>query len=139
MKQLFVVWPNGFVVLFFSIRGFENVDSKFANVIRTGTTTRPASKKSESKFGLRVRPLGIEWKTGRNPKWEKIGQKIENGPRPEMGKKWPKNGEKMGFYFFLPFLGHFFPISGRGPFSVFFANFFPFLDFSRFFILYQAA
>ena len=41
---------------------------------------------------LRVSPPGIEWKTGQNPKMEKIGRKIENGPRPEMGKNGPKNG-----------------------------------------------
>ena len=49
-------------------------------------------------------------------------------------RKWPsaRNGEKMAqkwqnkngiwgghFSFFSPFLGHFFPISGRGPFSIF--------------------
>ena len=28
---------------------------------------------------------------------KKIGQKIENGPRPEIGKKWSQNGKKMGF------------------------------------------
>ena len=57
---------------------------------------------------------------------------------PKMGKNWPKNrkwplarnGEKMAqkwrkngiwghFSIFSPFLGHFFPISGRGPFSIF--------------------
>ena len=42
---------------------------------------------------LRVRPPGIEWKTGRNPKMGKNWPKIENGPRPEMGKKWPKKAK----------------------------------------------
>ena len=60
-----------------------------------------------------------------NPKMGKNWPKNRNGPRraPEIGKKWPKNGEQMGFgvifLFFLPCLGHFFPISGRGPFSFF--------------------
>ena len=31
----------------------------------------------------------------KSKKGEKLGQEIENGPRPEMGKKWPKNGEKI--------------------------------------------
>ena len=65
---------------------------------------------------LRVRPPGIEWKTGHCPK-------MGNGPRPEMGKKWPQNGEKQRKMtpnpIFSPFWGHFFPISGRGPFSIF--------------------
>ena len=36
-----------------------------------------------------------------------------------MGKKWPKNGEKMGFGVIFLFFGHFFAISGQGPFSIF--------------------
>ena len=56
-------------------------------------------------------------------KWKKIGRKIENGPRPEMGKKWPQNGKKNRKMtpnpIFSPFWGHFFPISSRGPFSIF--------------------
>ena len=59
-------------------------------------------------------------------KWEKIGQKIENGPRPEMGEKWPEpeNGHKMGFGVIFPpfraeghfqFFGQFFPIFGFRP------------------------
>ena len=43
---------------------------------------------------LRVSPPGTEWKAGRKPKREKIGRKIENLPRPDMGEKWPKNSEK---------------------------------------------
>ena len=61
-------------------------------------------------------------------KWEEIGQKIENGPRPEMGKKWRKNGIWGHFSIFSPFLGHFFPISGRGPF-LFFSQFLPIFGF----------
>ena len=43
---------------------------------------------------------------------------------PKWGKKWPQNGEKNRKKttpnpIFSPFLGHFFPISGRGPFSIF--------------------
>ena len=59
-----------------------------------------------------------------------------------LGPKWGKNGPKMSkksdlgsfFYFFLPFLGHFFPISGRGPFSffLFFANCSHFWNSARF-------
>ena len=37
--------------------------------------------------------------------------KIENGPRPEMGKKWPKHGQKQ-------FLRHLFPFSAPEPFSI---------------------
>ena len=73
---------------------------------------------------LRVRPPGIEWKTGRNPKMEKrIGPKTENGPRPEIGKNGPKMAKKWDlgsfFYFFAIFGPFFFPVSGRGPFSIF--------------------
>ena len=64
--------------------------------------------------------------------------RMENRPKSENGKKWPKNrkwpsarnGGKMAqkwrkkrkmtpISHFSPFLGHFFPISGRGPFSIF--------------------
>ena len=40
----------------------------------------------------------------------------KNGPRPKWQKK-AKNRNMMYFlfFFFVPFLGHFFPISGRGP------------------------
>ena len=51
-----------------------------------------------------------------------ISRKKENGPRPEMGKNWPKNGGKMGFGVIFLFFRHFwaiFPISGHGPFSIF--------------------
>ena len=39
---------------------------------------------------------------------------------------------------FFPFVGHFFPVSGRGPFSIF-DQIFPFSAFGPFSILYQAA
>ena len=54
---------------------------------------------------------------------KKFGQKIENGPRPEMGEKmaqkWRKNGNCGDFLFFHHFWALFFPVSGRGPFSIF--------------------
>ena len=61
----------------------------------------------------------------------KIGQKIENGPRPEMGKKWPRNGEKMGFGVTFLFFRHFFPCRAEGHF-LFFGHYFPFLYFGPF-------
>ena len=85
--------------------------------------------------GLRVRPPGIEWKTGRNPKMGKNWPNMDNGPRPEMGKKWPQNGKKWiwgHFSIFSPFLGHFYPISGRGPFSIFWPIFSHFWISARF-------
>ena len=52
---------------------------------------------------------------------------MENGPRPEMAKKWPlkwKNGPQNGilerFWPFFHFGGHFAAISGLGPFSILF-------------------
>ena len=68
----------------------------------------------------------------------------KTGRNPKMGKNWPKNrtwpsarnGEKMAQKWrenrkitpFLPFLGHFSPISGRGPF-LFFGQFSPIFGF----------
>ena len=52
-------------------------------------------------------------------KWEKNGQKMENGPRPETEKKRPKKRKNGVWGHFSPFLDHFFPISGRGAFSIF--------------------
>ena len=85
---------------------------------------------------LRVRPPGIEWKTGRNPKMGKNWAKKENGPRPEMGEKWPKNGEEIEklpqFPFFRHFWAIFFPTSGRWPFSIFWPIFSHFWISARF-------
>ena len=55
-----------------------------------------------------------------------------------MAQKWRTNGIWGHFSIFSPFLGHFCPISGRGP-VCFSANFFPFLDCGPFSILCQAA
>ena len=81
---------------------------------------------------LRVRPPGIEWKTGRNPKmrnnwpknrkWssarngEKMAKKIEkNDPKSHLfaifGPLFPHFGPRAIFYF----LGQFFPIFGFRP------------------------
>ena len=38
------------------------------------------------KQDLRVRPPGLEWKTGRKLKMGKLGRKIEDGRGPELGK-----------------------------------------------------
>ena len=82
---------------------------------------------------LRVRPPGIEWKTGRNPKmgknWTQNGKwpSARNGEK--MAQNWRKNGLWGHFSIFSPFLGHFFPISGRGPFSIFCVQFFPIFGF----------
>ena len=58
--------------------------------------------------------------------WKRLA-KIENGPRPEMGKKRPKNGEKMGFGVTFPFFCHFWaifsPFRAEGHY-LFFAIFF---------------
>ena len=101
---------------------------------------RPGSRSSQKLLRprkLRVRPPGIEWKTGQNPKmgrnWPK-NRKWPLGPKwgkngPEMAKKWKNDPE---FHFFSPFLGHFFPISGRGPFSIFWPIFPHFWILARF-------
>ena len=72
-------------------------------------------------------PTGVEWKTGRKREMGKKSQKIENGPRPKVGKKWPRNGGKIEnnpkSQSMSPFFGHFFLMSGRGPF-LFFSQFF---------------
>ena len=68
--------------------------------------------------------------------------KKENGPRPEMGKKWPKNSEQMGFGVIFPlsrlFWAIFSPCRAEGH-LLFFGLFLAFLDFGPFSILYQAA
>ena len=46
---------------------------------------------------------------------KKYWPKNRNGPRPEMGNKWPKNGKKMGFgiiFLFFAIFGPFFPYFG---------------------------
>ena len=61
--------------------------------------------------------------TGRKPKMGKNGQKIEKvaqGPTLEkMAQKRRKTGILGHLSFFLLFLGHFFPLSGPGPFPIF--------------------
>ena len=73
---------------------------------------------------------------------KKLAKRIENGPRPEIGKKWPKNGKKWDndptSHFFAIF-GPFFPHFGSRAIFYFLDNFFQFLDFGPFAILYQAA
>ena len=72
---------------------------------------------------LRVRPPGIEWKTGRSPKMGKNWPKNRKWPSArngeKMAQKWRKNGIWGHFSIFCHFLGHFFPISGRGPLYIF--------------------
>ena len=73
---------------------------------------------------LRVSPPGIEWKTGRSRTWEKNGRKKRKWPtalnRKKMTQKGRKKWKKRPQILFLgPFWDNFFPISGRGPFSIF--------------------
>ena len=77
---------------------------------------------------LRVRPPGIEWKTGRNAKLGKNWPENKNGPRPKWGKNGPKMAKKTEkctqiqfFTIFGPFFPHF------GPWAIFYfsAKFFP--------------
>ena len=67
----------------------------------------------------------------------KNGQKIENGPQPEMGKKWPQNGEKMGFGVIFLFFRYFWaipsPLRAEGHF-LFFGQFFPIFAFRPVFL-----
>ena len=93
-----------------------------------------ASKRSSQRLvkrlpGLRVRPPGIEWKTGRKPKAE--NGKIENGPRPKMAKNGPKMAKKRVWGhvpIFSPILGLLFP--HFGPWAVLSLFFLPiFSDF----------
>ena len=56
----------------------------------------------------------------------KNGKKLAKKKKMALGPKWGQNGPKMAkkkgsgviFLIFSAFLGHFFPISGRGPFSI---------------------
>ena len=68
-------------------------------------------------LGLRVKPPGVEWKTGESPKLERVGPKKEMGHGPKWEKKtqtWQKNRKMTQIPFFAIF-GPFFSISGRGP------------------------
>ena len=65
-------------------------------------------------------PKNRKWPSARNR--EKMAQKREKKKRPQ-----------------IPFFRHFWAILGRGPFSIFWPVFFPFLDFGPFSILHQAA
>ena len=65
---------------------------------------------------LRVRPPGVEWKTGRNPKMAKNWPKKKMALGPKWGKNGPKiakklkNGPKSHFFaIFGPFFPHFGP------------------------------
>ena len=98
---------------------------------------------SEMVFDLRVRPPGIVWKTGRNPKmgkeWPKNRKWLSARNGEKMAQKWRKDGIWGSFFYFSPFFRQFFPISGRGPFSIFWPFFSHFWIFGPFSILYQAA
>ena len=93
-------------------------------------------------LGLRVRPPVIEWKTGRNPKmgknWPKNRKWLSARNGGKMAQKWRKNGIWGHFSFFRHFWA-IFPHFGPRAIFYFLANFFPFLDFGPFSILYQAA
>ena len=103
---------------------------------RLGRGTQDARNFWE-KLGLRLRvtPPGIEWKTGQNPKMGKNWPKNRKGPSArgeKMAQKWRKNRKMTPNPIFSPFLGHFFPISGRGPFSIFWPIFSHFWILARF-------
>ena len=89
--------------------------------------TPPQGMRENGVFVFRVRPSGKEWQTGRKPKTKTIGRKIENGPRPERGKMWYKNGETncqwdwgqfLIFFRRVDFSASFSPFSAVGPFSI---------------------
>ena len=92
---------------------------------------------------FRVRPPGIEWRTGWKPK---MGKNLVEKWQMAHGPKWGKNGTDMAqkwdlgsfFYFFVisvPLFPHFKPWA----ISLFSHLFYPFLDFGPFSILYQVA
>ena len=61
----------------------------FRCVLARRQANRPAPAPQDL-LTLRVRPPGIEWKTGEKPKMGKNWPKIENGPQPTA-----RNGGKM--------------------------------------------
>ena len=90
-------------------------------------------------------PKNRKWPSARNG--EKMAQKWRKKNRWPKNRKWPsarnggkKSGPKMAkkwdlgsfCYFISPFLGHFFPISDRGPFSMFWPIFSHFWSSARF-------
>ena len=93
---------------------------------------RGSQTEFQAPFPPRLASQAAWYRMENGPKAKKTDQKIENSPTPEMGKTWPKNGEKKKNYLisqFLPFLGHVFPISGRGLFLLFFSQFLPIFGF----------
>ena len=78
--------------------------------------------------GLESCGPATQWKTGRTTKTGINGKNVENLPRSKMGKKWPKNTEKMenraNFPFFRYFSAIFFPFSIGASFPRF-SHFFP--------------
>ena len=125
--------------------------------IREPFGCRSASAKTLACRGLRVGPskdswmaVFLEWMIG-SVASQAAWYRMETGRNPNMGNNWPnirewpsawngekiaQNGEKIGiwghFSIFLPFWGHFFPISGRGPFSIFWPVLSHFLVSARF-------
>ena len=72
---------------------------------------------------------------------QKNGQKFEMALDPEMGKKWPQKGEKMGLGGHFLVFGHFWAIFPAFPAEghfLFFGHFLPIFRFGPFPILYQA-
>ena len=82
----------------------------------------------KGKQGLRVRPPGIEWKTGRTPKMGKNWPKHRKWPSArngeKMAQKWRNNRKTTPNPISAPFLGHFSPFRAEGHF-LFFGQFFP--------------
>ena len=90
------VWLSGLEV-FFKTGAFWLVKSSFSGLRhRTLRCKIERSGLKGLKTGVASQAAWYRMENGpKSQKWENIGQKIENGSRPEIGKKWPKNGEKI--------------------------------------------
>ena len=86
-KMVMGVVP-GLVIYLYSQGKTDHKKANFSKVCRVG-----GARSWWIHVTLRVRPPDIEWERAEIRKRQKFAKKVENGPQPDMGKKWPKNSK----------------------------------------------